>query len=139
MSSTIRPTPRPGGLEFPWMEPRDLTLDEALQLLGSSHPDASCAHSNDRYLLCDYYMGCNVAMADGSVRLISPHADREAWSTLLTIDDGVDLTESDMRRLGTVVKRWKLGGWFRLILFVLVVLSPLPRVWRNDAKRTRSW
>jgi prepilin-type processing-associated H-X9-DG protein len=68
-----------GGSGIPWMEPRDVTVEEAVTFI--TNPSASQftqVHSG----------GINVLLADGSVRFISSTIDPGMLRALLTKDDG---------------------------------------------------
>jgi prepilin-type processing-associated H-X9-DG protein len=61
---------------IPWMEPRDMTVDEAIAYITT--PGSTLPHPG----------GVNVAMADGSVRFIASTIDPQLLEYLLTRDDG---------------------------------------------------
>jgi prepilin-type processing-associated H-X9-DG protein len=67
------------GLGIQWGEPKDLTVEEFLNLVGSSGTQKAGNHPG----------GFNVAMADGSVRFISNTTDRETIRRMLLRDDGM--------------------------------------------------
>ncbi|MHB8897333.1 MAG: DUF1559 family PulG-like putative transporter [Thermoguttaceae bacterium] len=67
------------GSGIPWLEPRDMTVDEAVAYI--TNPSATgrrLAHPG----------GVNVAMTDGSVRFLSSSIDPQMLRALLTRDDG---------------------------------------------------
>ena len=68
-----------GGSGISWMEPRDVTVEEAIAFI--TNPSAS-------QFMQFHPGGVNVAMADGSVRFISETIDPEQLRALLTRDDG---------------------------------------------------
>ena len=76
---------------IPWMEPRDLTLDEALR---STHlaRSSSGRHPSPRRFLLRLPGGRNVALVDGSVGFLSDGLPRDFVSNLLTIDDGAGVS-----------------------------------------------
>lgn len=68
-----------GGSGIPWMEPRDVTVEEAVTFI--TNPGAS-------QFTQVHPGGLNVAMADGSVRFISNDINPGTLRALLTKDDG---------------------------------------------------
>ena len=68
-----------GGSGIPWMEPRDVTVEEAVTFI--TNPSAS-------QFTQFHPGGVNVLMADGSVRFISESLNAETLRALLTRDDG---------------------------------------------------
>jgi prepilin-type processing-associated H-X9-DG protein len=73
-----------GGSGIPWMEPRDMTVEEAFTYItdpmatGQQHPHPG---------------GVNVVLADGSVRFISSAIDPQMLRRLLTRNDGEPVGE----------------------------------------------
>ena len=113
-----------------WMEPRDLTLDAAVGVLASSDPQFAGPHRDEDFFF-EYSGGRNVVFADGSVSHLFDGLPRNVWSALLTIDDGVSLSEQDWTVQTDDRKRLKVGNCYRLTVFVLLTLLPLPWVWRK--------
>jgi len=68
-----------GGSGIPWMEPRDMTVEEAVAYI--TNPSASKFTHSHRG-------GVNVVMADGSAEFLPESIDPETVRRLLTIDDG---------------------------------------------------
>lgn len=111
----------------PWMEPRDLTLEEAIKYLsGEEGFQRHDAHWFGGYF-DERYSGRTVALADGSVQFIGGIWPATTWSQILKIDDGPgsffshDLTygrESQPRPL--------IGNYIRVALWVIVALWPVP-------------
>ena len=111
-----------------WSEPRDLSLDEGVRLLISKDPPHAGGHVREDFFYA-YYDGRNAAMADTSIRFLHQGLSSEAATALLIVDDGDSLRE-DLSRSGTVsAKRLNLGNCYRLAVFVLLTLFPLPWVW----------
>ncbi len=113
-----------------WMEPRDLTLDEAVGVLTSPDPQAAGPHRYEDFFY-EYSGGRNVAFADGSVHFLYDGLARNVWSALLTIDDGVSLSETDWSLRTEDRERLKVANCYRLAVFVLLTFFPLPWVWRQ--------
>jgi prepilin-type processing-associated H-X9-DG protein len=115
---------------IPWMEPRDLMLDEALGVLTSSDPRAGGIHRHEDFFY-DYFGGRNVAFVDGSVALLSDGLQRDFVSSLLTIDDHAGLSSPNSGGKFGERKRLKVGNCYRLTVFILLTIFPLPWVWRK--------
>lgn len=113
-----------------WMEPRDLTFDQALDVLTSSAPAAAGIHRGESFFY-HYTGGRNVALADGSVAFFSDGLQREFAANLLTIDDGVDASPQNLALQSFARRRLNVGNCYRLTVLVLLALFPLPWVWRK--------
>ena len=111
-----------------WTEPRDLSFEEALNSLYSTDPGRMFGHRYEDFFF-DYYAGSNVALADASVRFLHHGLPRETAVALLTYDGGEKLEEEFVPSLKRTEKRLKLGNCYRLAVFVLLTLFPLPWVW----------
>jgi prepilin-type processing-associated H-X9-DG protein len=115
---------------IPWMEPRDLMLDEALRVLTSPDPRVGGIHRQEGFFY-DYAGGRNVAFVDGHVLLLFDGLPRDFVSNLLTIDDGVAVSAQNSGPLLGDRKRLNVGNCYRLTVFVLLTIFPLPWVWRK--------
>lgn len=115
---------------IPWMEPRDLTLDEALGVLTSSDWQVAGPHRSEDFFF-EYSSGRNVVHADGYVWFLFDGLPRQAWSSRLTINDGASLSDQDLPGGAGRRKRLKVGNCYRLAVFVLLTVFPLPWVWRK--------
>jgi hypothetical protein len=110
-----------------WMEPRDLSLDEALKMLEHDktvHPP----HIQD---VTETFESRNIALADGTVSWFPSNLPHSVATGLFRIDDGLP-TESIDSIIGGLPRRNYYGNLFRFILFLLVVLFPLPWAWRKQ-------
>jgi prepilin-type processing-associated H-X9-DG protein len=123
-----------------WMEPRDVSLDEAVKLLttneGSGHMLV-----DDGFLAATYCKTSqrNVAFCDSHVEFIGQLADPAVARGLFTVaggepgvDDYVSPDQYVEREEVTVVK-W--NTVYSLVLFV--VLSLLPAVWTRWSAKTQ--
>jgi hypothetical protein len=124
--------------EILWMEPRDLTWDDAISALTSHDWRMGGVHRPDDFFY-EYSGGRQAALADGSVRLLFDGMRRDLVASLLRIDQRPDESLRDF--LPTVTRRLKLFNCFLLASFVTLTLLPLPWVWRKSdrpiAKRQR--
>jgi hypothetical protein len=127
-SNTVMVVAYHGG-QIAWMEPRDPEIDEALRVLTLPEPEDTGGHCSENFFY-EYFYGREVAFVDATAHPISHGTPPEVWSELLTIDDGVRLSQRELEGPWTV-SRPKLGNWFRLAVLVLVTLWPLPWVWRK--------
>jgi prepilin-type processing-associated H-X9-DG protein len=123
------------GLGVNWMEPRDVSIDEAIELL-TTKPRSGHFHTRDGFLTTTYYETSerNVVFCDGHVLWMGPLSDAEIAKALLTAAGGEsippDLRERFVEpRTTTAVKWGKVWG-----LSVFVVLSLLPAAWIKPRK-----
>jgi hypothetical protein len=119
------------GCKIPWTEPRDLTYDEALSLLTATEPESHTCHPRETYFW-DYFGGQHALAADGRVYFVPHGTDADYWSAMLTVDDerpNQDWVAS--RPDGSVRRRLKIENCCRHPLFLVLVLLPLPWVWRK--------
>jgi hypothetical protein len=116
--------------KIPWMEPRDLMLDEALRVLTSSDPRVGGIHRQEGFFY-DYAGVRNVALVDGRVAFFSDGLQRNFAAKLLTIDDGVGVSAQNLELQPFAGKRLNVGNCYRLAVFVLLTVFPLPWVWRK--------
>lgn len=114
--------------ETPWAEPRDLSLDEALDQLANADPMRGEGHQSTGFFH-DLYYGRSILLADGSVRYSGLNLDRDAWSQLLLIDDGRPIHNWSFLVDNTEIAR--IDNWIRLGVFLIIALFPLPWVWWN--------
>jgi prepilin-type processing-associated H-X9-DG protein len=77
------------GLNINWMEPRDVSLDEALELL-TTRPRSGHLHVEHGFLTTTYYETSyrNVAYSDGHVEYIRQLKDKDIAKALLTAAGG---------------------------------------------------
>lgn len=118
------------GNPIAWLEPRDLELNEALSVLTSPAPDKAGLHRSEDFFF-EYLHGRHVGCADARVHFVYQGVGQDVWSALLTIDDGVKLSDLDLNGPWRGIRRVKVGNWLQLGLFVVLTLWPLPWVWRE--------
>ena len=119
--------------ELPWAEPRDVTLEEALDLLTSTDIGRSGGHGGEDYFY-EYSYGRHVLMGNGAVRYYSHGLNREAWRKLLVVDDGVFDEEAWTPSADDALqRRRKPGRHVKFWTFVVLVLFPLPWVFLNPS------
>jgi prepilin-type processing-associated H-X9-DG protein len=121
------------GLGVNWMEPRDVTLDEAIELL-TTKPRSGHTHVDDGFFTTTYYETSyrNAAYFDGHVQWMGQLKDSAIAKALFTIAGGerIDFAHGQTRldqverKTTTVVKWGKIWG-----LSVFVVLALLPAMW----------
>jgi hypothetical protein len=115
-----------------WMEPKDLSYEEALALLTADNvKQAAVVHAREEVLHYTEYSR-NVAFADGRVDDLPIGSPRELAEGLLTIDGGEQIAEWRDPVFSTPSRL----HWPRLWgIAVFVVLAALPRV---NARRRRA-
>jgi hypothetical protein len=121
--------------EIPWLEPRDLQMDEAMALLTSGNPESSGCHRSEDFFY-EYFSGRNVAIGDGRIRFLGHGIERRVWSALLGAADGIELNDSDLEGRPILNRRLRVGNCERLALFLVLVVFPLPWVWLPRKMRT---
>lgn len=124
------------GRGVPWMEPRDLSLDEALDLVTSDEFDHLGGHGLDRFFT-ETHDGRLAATADGGVEFLPHGTPKQKWAALLTIDDGKDVDCHSIDYPVRTLKRPNIWNWYRLSLFVVSVLLPLPWVWISRGRAAK--
>jgi len=129
-----------GGAQIPWLEPRDLTFDEATEILGALELDAAAGHCDESFFY-QFSQGRHVLAVDGSVTFVPHGLASERWAEALVFDDGVFWFDALAYYDGsagaerfpsggiTSLVRPRLDNWLRLTLFTLIVVFPLPWVW----------
>ena len=115
--------------KIPWTKPDDLKMDDALELLTSEEADADGIHRYEDFFY--RYRGIrHYAFTDGRVKGLPHGGSRELLQSLFTIDDGSPNEGWDGEGFYSSDYRTpKLGNWFRMAIFVFLVLLPLPWVW----------
>jgi hypothetical protein len=119
--------------QIPWMEPRDLTLDQAITLLNSTDRQSATAHRGDDFFH-EYWGVRTIGFADGSGRYLYDGLQRGMLANLLIVDDGVGVDQAVLDRWPpphTISKRLRLDNCFRLAVFVALTLVPLLRLRRR--------
>ncbi len=112
-----------------WTEPRDLDFDTALRLLTAEEPSTN-RHVSEGFFYSTY-SGRRIALADGVILRGGPFSP-EAAEVLLNFGDddgGVDIWSSG--KSPAEVRRINYGNCFRLAVFLLLAVFPLPWVFRQ--------
>ncbi len=120
--------------DVPWMEPRDLSVEEAVALLGSTTSE-SCGHVIPGKLYERSY-GRAMLLSDGRVFSQTRGLDRETALALLRVDDGgpTDMGAFFKKHTG-VVTRWRVGPCIALGLFVLLAVLPVQILFRRGPRK----
>ncbi len=121
--------------DLPWAEPRDVTLEEALDLLTSTDIGRSGGHGGEDYFY-EYSSGRHVLMGDGAVRFYSHGLDRDVWRNLLVVNDGVVEEDEDAQTPSyrdALQRRRKPWRHVKFWTFVVLALFPLPWVFINPS------
>jgi len=127
------------GFGIHWMEPRDVTLEEAIELL-TTKPRSGHWHVDDGLLTTTYHetSARNVAFCDGHTVWMEQFDDTELARALLTAarretfawQNGRPPATFREAKMTTIIKWGKVWG-----LSVFVVLSLLPAAWVRQRRR----
>jgi hypothetical protein len=128
------------GEEVSWMEPRDLSVDEAIELM-TTKPRSGHVHSCDGWLFTTYYENSyrNIAVCDGSVLWLSQLRDPAVAKELTSIRTrrpGFNYHWDEARfAKGELIRtEVKWGKVWALSLFVILSLLPAAWVARRNTK-----
>lgn len=118
------------GEPIPWTEPRDLDFDQVIQGASTHWAADEGPH------LCKDKHARHAALADGGVLLLADDMPADAWSALLTIDDGQPASARDYDARGLPDSdNWigPLSMFQRLAAAAFVFLAVLPFffIWRK--------
>lgn len=121
-------------LDVPWLEPRDLTVAEALHLLTTADPQSVGGHRRQDFFSSRYY-GRSWLRADGGTGSVGYALEEGRATELLSIDSRSYRRYRSHGLRGTYFPdpRHAYGRWIRLALFVGLILLPLP--WARKAWR----
>ena len=114
------------GPPIPWMEPRDLSFEDAVAVLSAPEPnDYGHVHQGFFY---DTSYGRNAALADGAVHFLG-FLPPEMAASLIGIDNGTPDMDFWKYNQPAAYQRPNYGNWCRLGIFLLLLFLPLPWVW----------
>jgi prepilin-type processing-associated H-X9-DG protein len=126
------------GLGVNWLDPRDVTVDEAVELL-TTKPRSGHSHVHEGFFTTTYHETSqrNVVFIDGHVVHMGQFDDADVAKALLTIAGGEtipqELADEYKPDVVTTIVNWR--NIYALSLFV--VLAMLPAAWmRSLAKST---
>ena len=111
-----------------WMEPRDLTLKEAIDYLTTTDEDVIYPHPKDER----YYKKasqCHYLLSDGKVSALTHGGDRKLIESLILLYDGLPKRDWYKAISPDQLRRLRLEVIFGLVLVLLITLWPLPWVW----------
>ena len=112
------------GSEISWAEPRDLTVDEAVDLLTKPSPEAG-GHRIDNGFFYKPSVGRNMSFADGSVKFLATPINRKLAEALLTVDGGEQIDLSELEN--ALAPQLDYAQCYAFGMFV--ILSLLPAAW----------
>jgi hypothetical protein len=128
------------GLATNWMEPRDVSLAEAVELL-TTRPRSGHRHFEDGFLTMTYYDTSyrHVAFVDGSVHRMDQHTDAGLARALLTAAGGEVIPIAPNLRYvepktTTIIKWGKVWG---LSVFIILSLLPALLLYRSALRSER--
>jgi type II secretory pathway pseudopilin PulG len=129
------------GLATNWMEPRDLSLAEAVELL-TTKLRSGHRHFEDGFLTMTYYETSDrqVAFCDGSVHRLEQHNDVEHARALLTAAGGEVIPQvPNLQYVApktTTITKW--GKVWGLSVFLVLSFLPVVLLWRSTMKNERA-
>ena len=119
----------------PWMEPRDVSFDEAVEMLSGDLGWDERGGCIDERFLCYASTGRNAAFADGHVRHLPYGMPRKSAEALLTRSGLENIDPGDIKDSGSTIRTMKWDRVFTLSLFIALVLLPAPWAWRARSRR----
>lgn len=118
-----------------WMEPRDLTFDEAVNFLsGTTEIARHDAHWYSGYFEEQFY-GRMVAMADGSVQFAGGLIGPDIWARMFSISDGGSAVNLETGAKSPVRRLY--FNFVRLAIWIIVVVWPTPFALAGKFRRPR--
>ena len=122
-----------------WMEPRDLTYDEALKSLSGENGNSR----HDGHWLTTFFTerfaGRQIVALDGHCRFVEGNLPSRYWADGLVVNDGKGIVERTDGWPQPSARR-RVGNYVRFAVWVLLTLWPLPYVvasiWNRHGKRT---
>lgn len=125
------------GRGIAWNEPRDLTFDEAVELLTSPiHPNGSDGHTHRRGYFYKPSQVRNVAMCDGSVQSLPVPLPRDLAVAILTANGGETFDPDELYRAGEPELDYGVVTTFAI--FVLIATLPAWRWLRGFVKKDKT-
>jgi hypothetical protein len=119
------------GMGINWMEPRDLTINQAVKLL-TTQPRSGHSQVYEGFLTRTYYetSSRNVARCDGSVHWMEQLSDPALATALLTAAGGEVIPRDWSTKIapGKTTTEVKWGVVWSLALFIALALLPIARV-----------
>ncbi len=103
-----------------WMEPIDLTVDEAVKIL-NSQDQKHCAHLTETPF-AKFFIGFNFVTLDGGVGTWSSNSSNEQSTGVFLVDDGI-LFEFDLAYL-PARKEIKYSGYVSLGIYLFLIVLP---------------
>jgi hypothetical protein len=118
-----------------WLEPCDLTDDQAQHLLRSPDPAVAGGHQGEEFFYTQF-IGRYGLLAEGSTLLLGYGVSETTATAVLHIDDGTLMPFRHGLGIHDASKQYKFRSLAGLVLFAGLVLLPLPyarRSWRNGS------
>lgn len=122
--------------DIDWAEPRDLSFEEAVDILTGETP-LTGGHLTDVHGLFLPRRYISVAYVDGHMGVLPLPLSRELATALLTIDGGEKIDEAELRQLAPA--KLNVAWLWGLLAFVGLAVWPGVRVWRGRAKDVHAW
>ena len=121
--------------QIPWLEPRDWSVEVAMARLSSSDPKDRGPHSSEDYFY-QHSGGRNAVTGGRDPKFLPDGLERETCLELLTISDSDDPQHLEGWPAVDRTRRLNVGNCLRLATFVLLVVLPVPWVFRKSKAPT---
>jgi hypothetical protein len=115
-----------------WTEPRDLTVEEFLEVYSSDGQSGGCCIYHDEGL-ATYTRGWNAVFADKRAVHFDSGLPREILEALVTVNDGKPVDEAVEQYRDRLHLKW--GRVFAVSCFVVLTVFPAARLRRHLARR----
>lgn len=113
-----------------WLEPYDPSFEEVLAGGTSLDVHDQAGHGYKTFFN-SYFHGSNVAYADGRIRFLPYGIKESLYSRLLQANDGLEIRDEEFEHHHDAFHRRRYDNWYRLAVFVIMALLPLPWIWRK--------
>ncbi|MEO8497516.1 MAG: DUF1559 domain-containing protein [Planctomycetota bacterium] len=115
-----------------WTEPTDIEFAEATDILMRRE---FAPHGYEDFFHDRKLGGCQIALADGSVRFVAQQADDVASKLLIRRNDGEHFDLDSLQKNAAAPMPLRVGNRIRLGVIVLLALGPFPWVWIKPSQR----
>lgn len=110
-----------------WSEPRDITIDEAVELLsGQPKRDDKCR-----------YVDGSMTTADGKMHAIPYGLSASEWTALFTMTAGDPAPDIKSLRTKSKLPGYNLLNVIALAIFIILALLPTPSAWSRRSEQLR--
>lgn len=118
-----------------WMEPRDISFDEAVEMLSGDVGWDDRDGCIEELFLCYSSVGRTVAFADSHIEWLPYDISRKLAEALLTRSGLENIDLESIKFSGSTIRTMKWDRVCLLSVFIALALLPAPWAWRARAKR----